>query len=156
MARSFEHEVESLSGRLRDGDRWDAVQGLRSVEEAWARHLLGLGVAGHLATLVRERVERGVDTTAARAAEVHLAQAEVWQREIGTWATGAGEGLASMAELYELKLARAWLNVALAEVEGALRAEAALALVAAVASDPNGQGEVHARSITALKAALRR
>jgi hypothetical protein len=158
MARSFATEVKSLRGRLQGDDGWRAVYGLRSVEEAWARHILGIGEKGDLATLVRRRVDRGVDATAASQAETHLARAEEWQWRIGSWATGAGEGLASMAEVYALKMARAWLNVALAKMkgQGGRRTRAALSLVAKVAGDPNGQGKPYARSITALQAILRR
>jgi hypothetical protein len=158
MARDFAAEVASLRGRLQDEDRWKAVYGLRGVEEAWARHLLGIGEQGDLAALVRKRTERGVDATAAREAEAHLAQAEDWQWQIGSWATGAGEGLASMSEVYELKMARAWLDVALVQAtgEGKARAQAALSLVAKVAKDPNGQGKPHARAIAVLKAMLKR
>lgn len=158
MARDFEAEVKALRGRLQDAARWQAVVGLRSVEETWARHLLGVGEQGGIAALVRRRVAGGVDALAARQAEVHLAQAEDWQWQIGSWATGAGEGLAAMAQVYELKMARAWLNVALASEKGGgqPRASAALALVAEVAGDANGQGKPYAKSIAALKAMLKR
>ena len=60
-----------------------------------------------------------------------------------------------MSEVYELKMARAWLNLALVG-EGKPHADAALSLVAEVAADPNGQGRRHAKAIAALRAALQR
>ncbi|MFN2168645.1 MAG: hypothetical protein ACK2U9_20620, partial [Anaerolineae bacterium] len=87
-------------------------------------------------------------------AERHLAQAEEWQWKIGSCATGAGEGLASMSQIHILKMARAWLHAAAAMAGGERGGAAALALVTEVAADPNGLGKPHAKSIAALKALL--
>ena len=85
--------------------------------------------------------ERAGDDVAAIDA---LAEAESLQWRIGTWATGAGEGLASMWHVYELMLSRARAEKRLAarttgpESEG--HREAAEALIERVRADPNGLG----------------
>lgn len=154
---NFEAEVEACRARLPGDERWKAVYSLRGIEEAWARCLLGLGESGRLATQVRDRVEAGVDARVAAQAEAHLAAAEGWQGEIGSWATGAGEGLNSMAEVHELNMARAWLAAAMAQAKRAPQRHARTAheLVASVEGDPNGQGRPHAKSIAALRLLLR-
>ncbi|MEQ1568501.1 MAG: hypothetical protein ABMA64_22885 [Myxococcota bacterium] len=67
-------------------------------------------------------------------AEAHLRAAEDCQWSIGTAATGAGEGLASMGRLYEIRARRARLWEALGD-----RA-AARDLWESIAADPNGLG----------------
>lgn len=88
-----------------------------------------------------EDFERAGDDVAAIDA---LAEAESLQWRIGTWATGAGEGLASMWHVYELMLGRARAEQRLAArttgPESERHREAAEALIERVRSDPNGLG----------------
>jgi len=72
--------------------------------------------------------------------------AEEQQSTIGTYATGSGEGLASMAELYETMGKRADLIERLADLAkdpAAARRQwsEALAVWTKIQSDPNGMGE---------------
>src|SRR5690606_2164653 len=101
-------EVERATAAL-ERDRFNAVEQLRELEERWARSQLGLPLQGDLTQSVRQWVEGDPDAALAADAARHLAAAETWQREIGTWASGSGEGLASMAQLRMLTAARAWL-----------------------------------------------
>lgn len=68
---------------------------------------------------------------------------------IGTWATGSGEGLASMAEVRALQLAQAWL-LASGPAPDADAAARARALLGAAESDPNRIAERHAAHMAAL------
>lgn len=85
--------------------------------------------------------ERAGDDAAAIDA---LSEAEGLQWRIGTWATGSGEGLASMWHVYELMLGRARAEQRLAESTTGEESErhraAAEALIERVRSDPNGLG----------------
>lgn len=136
-------------------DRAPAVERLRAREEEWARRVLGLAPRARasgetrLVAGVRELVEAGVAAEVARRAERHLAAAEQWQWEIGTWATGAGEGLSSMFEVRSLQLARAWL-LAAGAAEDASLVEQARQLARAVADDPNDVAAPHRKAIAAL------
>ncbi len=146
--RAFASEVAALEAALAER-RSEAVGRLRAVHEAWARALLGVADAGDLVAQVRGAVDRGV--TPPRAAEViaQLHAAEERQWEIGTWATGSGEGLSSMAEVRALQLAQAWLWTARISHDPVAAARAR-ELVDAVATDPNGLGEPHTSDIEAL------
>ncbi|MFO0572039.1 MAG: hypothetical protein U0263_40830 [Polyangiaceae bacterium] len=96
-------------------------------------------------------MEAGPDAGVAAEAAGHLRAAEEWQWQIGTWSTGSGEGLASMAEVRSLQAARAWLCAAVGDAAGAR------ALIAGVAGDPNRMGERHAASpLQALRERLDR
>lgn len=129
MSRDFAAEIASLRALL-PTDRERAVLRLRRVHEDRARALLGLG-DGPLVPSVRAAVERGVSDEARALALDQLAAAEQWQWEIGTWSTGSGEGLASMAEVRALQVARAWLIQDRDE---------ARALLQQVLDDPNDSG----------------
>lgn len=148
LAMDFDARAAELE-RLLATDRARAVSGLRALEEARARALLGLcaGDTHALPRLARGHVERGVDAALAQQVAAHLAAAERWQWEMGSWATGAGEGLASMADVRALQLARAWL---LASPDRA----AARRLLDEVERDPNRLGARHADDIAALRALL--
>jgi hypothetical protein len=150
-ARAFEARVAELEAR-RSTDPWGAVSGLRGTYEAWARAELGIA-GGEIHEAVRAAVERGVASDVARAAEQHLAQAERCQWQIGTTATGSGEGLASMFEVYTLQLSRAWLLAACAAVDPAC-VDRARALAAGIERDPNGLGARLERELDALRAHL--
>jgi hypothetical protein len=162
-AKDFAAEVDGLESEL-ETNRFHAVSALRVVEEEWARDVLGLRPTRRpgggwafdpkLVAEVRRLVERGIELDRAREAARHLEAAERWQWEIGTWSTGAGEGLASMFEVRSLELARAWLLAALAQKEPTLM-KAARDLVDAVARDPNRIGERHAKHVEALFRFLR-
>jgi hypothetical protein len=148
----FAEEVAALTRDL-DVERTRAVARLRSVEEAWARASLGLAAEGDLVALVRRAVEHGVDVRRARDAITHLAEAEQWQWEIGTWSTGSGEGLASMFAVRSLQLARAWLLSACAAVEAHAAAEARR-LAAEVRDDPNDVAERYRADVETLLARM--
>lgn len=154
VERDFATESSVLEDELVTGVRWQAVEGLRALEEDWARDLLDLG-EGPIEALVRARVQASLAAEVAEQAERHLAAAERWQWEIGGYATGAGEGLASMTNVYRLKLAQAWLAGALAQLTSdpahAMRAET---LVAAIEHAPSARGAVHADAIAQLRAWL--
>jgi hypothetical protein len=159
--RDFAAEAAEATAALQ-GDRTESVYSLREIEEAWARSLLRLGAKADLAQAVASRVERGLirtsakkhqrveDLASAREAAAHLARAERWQWEIGTWSTGAGEGRVSMGEVRTLQVARAWLSAGLAREELALARE----LANEVEADSNGMGKPHAKGLRALRAAL--
>jgi hypothetical protein len=89
--------------------RCTAVERLRALHEAAARQALGRDDERDIARASRAAVEAGLDPVAARRAALHLGQAERWQWEMGSWASGAGEGLSSMASVRALQLGRAWL-----------------------------------------------
>jgi hypothetical protein len=151
----FEAEAARLTAMLATS-RFEAVERLRVVEEAWARHLLGLRVGarpdggfeldGELVPSVRALVERGLDPALARRAEPHLERAERCQWEIGTWSTGSGEGLASMFEVRCLEIARAWLLAA----HGPAFASAARTIAERAAGDPNRVAESQRPHVEAL------
>lgn len=68
--------------------------------------------------------------------------AEACQGEVGSFATGSGEGLASMADLYKLMSQRAALEERIAQAAKSPAAalphlESALAIWQEIASDPN-------------------
>jgi hypothetical protein len=137
VVRDFAAEAAELEA-LKQTQRDVAVARLRQLHEAWARGRLGLPEEGELVSAVRAAVEAGVDPARAAAAIEQLELAEQHQWEIGTWATGAGEGLASMFEVRALQLARAWLWVTPPPHPDSGHSEAtARTLLAAVASDPN-------------------
>ena len=128
-------------------DRWKAVSALRAAEEAMARQVLGLG-AGDLVDAVRAVASERTDE--ARAAAIHhLAAAEGWQWEIGTWASGSGEGLASMFEVRTLQLAQAWLHGA--APDGTAEA---LRLADEVQGDPNRVAARYDAAVEALRGRL--
>lgn len=116
-------ELERLRTAVAAGD-YDAVERCRALLERRA-----------------EDFERAGDDLAAIDA---LAEAESLQWRIGTWATGSGEGLASMWHVYELMLSRARAEQRLASrttgPESERHREAAEALIERVRADPNGLG----------------
>jgi hypothetical protein len=130
----FEEERARWSAALAGKEHPEAVLGLRALEESWAREILGLPTAGTLHDQAQERLPV-LAPEAARDALAHLKAAEERQWEIGTWSTSGGEGIASMVEVHTLKLAQAWLCLALGD------AGRASTLTEEVASDPNNLGE---------------
>jgi hypothetical protein len=106
--RNFEKEAKALQAQLTKG-RWQASYDLRELEEAWARHILGVPARGSIVAGIRAVAERGVERSTAMAANEHLAAAEKWQAEIASDATGGGEGLSRWSEVLDFRLARAWL-----------------------------------------------
>jgi hypothetical protein len=154
VSRDFASELASLRAKL-ESDHLHAVYGLREVEEAWARQLLNLGTGDALAPAVHRQVKSGLGAVAGEDAEAHLAEAEKWQSEIGTYASGSGEGLASMAEVRSLQMARAWLAAALFQETGKKARETlARSLAKKIEGDPNGLGKRYAKSLTELRAML--
>jgi hypothetical protein len=153
MKRDFDAEIAELEARL-TLERDVAVSRLRAIHEAWARALLGIDDTGSLVTRVRAAVERGVDPRLAAKATGQLRAAENHQWEIGTWATGAGEGLSSMRAVRELQIAQAWLWAAQCPEESCAR-DQALELLEQAAADPNRVAAAYDRDIRALRERLR-
>lgn len=116
-------ELEALRAAIAAGDN-DAVERCLALLERRA-----------------EDFERAGDDVAAIDA---LSEAESLQWRIGTWATGSGEGLASMWHVYELMLGRARAEQRLAArttgEESERHRAAAEALIERVRSDSNGLG----------------
>lgn len=133
-ARDFAEEIAAYRARMLT-DRFTAVECLRRTHEEWARALLHVDPRAKVLAGIRSAVEAGLAPPVAAAAHEQLAAAEGHQWEIGTWASGAGEGLASMHEVRTLQLARAWLLSVLA-VDAAGR-DRVRALIDEVESDPN-------------------
>ncbi|MBU2503180.1 hypothetical protein KJ682_17755 [bacterium] len=150
--RNFADEARELEAALTQ-NRQVAVARLRALHEDWTRALLGLGSQDKLVSHLRASVESGLAPDRAAEAAAHLASAEQWQWEIGTWSSGSGEGLSSMFEVRTLQLARAWLLSAQANAEGV---DAARALALQVENDPNDIAAPHRKHTHALLARLNR
>jgi hypothetical protein len=144
-ARDFQSEAAAAEALSRS----DRVTRLREIHEAWARDALGLPVGTKLVPAVRTVVEGGLDPALASTALQHLAEAEQFQWEIGTWASGSGEGLSSMFEVRTLQLARAWLLTAGASPGSSDSAQAA-DLARGVRDDPNNIARSLAEHVEAL------
>lgn len=140
--RCFADEARELEDSLPQ-DRQVAVARLRALHEEWARAIIGLGPGEKLVPGVRARVEAGIAPEQAADASAHLADAETWQWEIGTWSSGAGEGLSSMFEVRTLQLARAWLR-------SVQDPAAARVLALEVQNDPNRIAERLEKHVRAL------
>lgn len=112
-----------------------------------ARHVVGAALAQDLVTAMRDAVVGGVPPSAARAAAALLARAEAAEITLGTYATGAGEGIASRRMACTIALARAWLVLA---DDAAQQADAAAALATAVRAEPNGVGEALADEVAEI------
>lgn len=157
MTRDFATEAAVLQREV--DTNVDAVFGLRELEESWARHLLVLEAAGNIASVMRMRVKNAaastVDPAAASEALGHLEAAERWQWRIGSYATGSGEGLASMSEVHSLQMARAWLAAALFRQGGDTTMRALTnTLIATVERAHNGLGDRYEKSIRQLRVFL--
>jgi len=153
MPRDFPAEEQALRAEL-GSVRWQAVYGLRQLEEDWARHLLDIGQDEDLAKAMRKKAKTAIDLAAAEQAARHLAEAEQWQWEIGSYATGSGEGLRSMGEVRTLQVARAWLAAALSradERQSEAQSTLARSLMTEVESDSNGMGKPYAALIRELR-----
>jgi hypothetical protein len=154
MAHDFAAEIGAARSRL-DAEPFLAAQELRSLEEGWARQMLGVEGSGDIATVVRQRVKAALDPTIAGEVSAHLAEAEKWQAQIGSYATGAGEGLTSMGALRSLQMARAWIEATLSRTTGyAASTKRALALASKIEGDANGLGARHTKSLRELRAFL--
>jgi hypothetical protein len=148
--RNFADEARELEAALTQ-NRQIAVARLRTLHEDWARALLGMGSQDKLVSHLRASVESGLAPEKAAEAAAQLASAEQWQWEIGSWASGSGEGLSSMFEVRTLQLARAWLLSA--NTGGA---DAARSLALQVENDPNDIAAPHRKHTHALLARLNR
>jgi hypothetical protein len=154
MTRDFAAEVTAARARL-DAEPFFAAHDLCAIEESWGRQLLGVADTGDIAAAARRRVKAALEPAVAEEASAHLAEAEKWQAQIGSYATGAGEGLTSMGALRSLQMARAWIEAALSRVAGRpIAAKRALALAAKIEGDANGLGTRHAKSLRELRAWL--
>jgi hypothetical protein len=114
ITRKFAQEQALLIEKLDSPERWRILYDLCDLESDWARSLVAARKDGGIRAAMRSAVKPKLDPIAALEAAGHLAQAEKWQREIASYATGSGEGFAAMDEVYELQLARAWMLVAAA------------------------------------------
>jgi hypothetical protein len=152
MERDYHDEVRALEATMAS-ERNVAVARLRAIREAWARAILGIDGAEDLVVGVRAVVTRGL--APARAAEgieqLELAEAHQW--EIGTWATGSGEGLSSMREVHALGIAQAWLWAARAG-DDPTAAHKARALLSRAEADPNRVARHYQPQIQALQERL--
>jgi hypothetical protein len=92
--------------------------------------------------LARAEVLEAADAAEALA---HLRAAEDIQWTMGSESTSAGEGLASMSRLYEIRARRARLCERLGE------RDEALSLWEGIAADPNGLGKFAAPEVARLK-----
>jgi hypothetical protein len=148
----FARKVAESSAKLGGPEAWEGVYALRAVEEQWARHLLGIGAGDDLHRLVQGCVECGLELDVAEQALLHLREAERYQWQIGSTATGAGEGLMSMASVRQLQTAQAWLEASIARA----RIARARKLAAEIGQDPNRSGAAYRKSLSALEALLER
>lgn len=149
--------IEKMTAIIENGPlekRSIAVDGLRLDQEMAARAEAGVAKGAKLVKAMRTAVEQGIEPDRALRAAGHLAEAERWQWEIGTRATGSGEGLMSMFEVRTLQLARAWLLAAVVPVEPE-RADEARALASEVADDSNRVATKLQRHVDALRKRLR-
>lgn len=133
----------------RDDGELAPVEQLRALHERLARVILG-STEKRIVVVARVAAENTLPVETAKRAIAHLAEAERRQWDIGTWATGSGEGLASMAEVRKLQLAQAWLWSALGAGDPDAR-QAALRLAEEVENDANDVAADLSRSITALR-----
>jgi hypothetical protein len=151
MKRDFASEAAALETQLTT-QRDVAVARLRVLYEAWARSLLGIEQDGDLVAQVRAAVERGIEAGPAADAIERLHASEQRQWEIGSWASGAGDGLSSMFEVRSLQLAQAWLWSTQASADAMGKARA---LLEQVREDPNRIAERHANHMHALDVRLK-
>jgi len=150
MANDFEaRHAAIVEGRASDPER--PVYELRALEEQWAAFFLGLSEGEALIAGVRRRVIEGIAEERVLSAIAHLEEALSQQWTLGTWSSGAGEGLASIAEVRRLQVALAWLHGARTDPEGPAHA---LSLIAQVLEDPNGQGGRYAAMLKELEQKL--
>jgi hypothetical protein len=122
---SFTAELEALTARFGNKDSFEAANAFLDLHLRWAT-----------AVAVSEPQ---------KAIEQYLL-AEDCQRTIGTFATGSGEGLASMSALYEIMGKRADLEEKLAALshnhdDAKEHLQHALAIWTQIQSDPNGLGD---------------
>ena len=150
LERDFANEALELQAALAH-DRQTALERLCVLHEDWARAVLGMGSHDKLVLHVRTSVESGLAPETAAAAAAQLASAEKCQWEIGSWASGSGEGLASMFKVRTLQLAQAWLLSVQANPQGVA---AARVLALQVERDPNDIAAPHRKHIHALLARL--
>ncbi|HWO13714.1 MAG TPA: hypothetical protein VNN80_29630 [Polyangiaceae bacterium] len=151
-------QVAELSATLGTPEAGFALASLRVVEEDWARHALGVDMSGTLASQARRSVERGVPLDRLERALPHAKRAVQRQWDLGSFATGSGEGLAVMAEVRELQTALAWLHAGIARHDPVRARHAAEAqrLAREIREDSNGSGRSCERSLRALDELLAR
>jgi len=122
----FEQRFEALKRELASKQSWERPEALLAFHLEWA-----------------EAVKGSDPETALN----QYRDAEECQSTIGSYATGGGEGLASMVALYEIMGKRADL------LERLQRPKEALAIWERIQADPNGLGEntPAAKAIARLK-----
>ena len=148
-------DAEAVHAANRDWDkRGTSVLQLRELHEDAARIAMRAD-AGALVPQVRAALARGISASDAARGIIYLAQAEAFQWEIGTWASGAGGGRASMRSVRELQLARALVLSVIAPHDPPAR-EQAMALADQVEHDPNNSAADLAADVTWLRAQLAR
>jgi hypothetical protein len=146
--------IADAEARLARGEEpFAPVEQLRALHEQLARVILGRTVK-RMVVAGRAAAEKAAPEETVKRAIAHLEEAERRQWDIGTWATGSGEGLASMLEVRNLQLAQAWLSSALAAGDPGARG-AALRLADEVENDANDVAAGLSKSIAALRRRLK-
>jgi hypothetical protein len=118
-----------------------------------ARHLVGADMDAPVIAAFRATFFAGVPHATARQALSLLLDAYDAERTLGTFASGAGEGIASRRAVCTLSLARAWVCMSIEQREAA---EQASAILRAVEREPNGVAEALADEIAAVREEFRR
>jgi hypothetical protein len=121
----FEKRFDELRRECEHKDEFEKVSAFLSFHLEWAEALAASDPAGAI-----QRFEA----------------AENYQSTIGTFASGSGEGLASMGALYEIMGKRALATERLADLatdrgSALVRLNEALALWSQIKADPNGMGD---------------
>lgn len=124
MSDTFPSQLDALKAKYGDNSGFEAAYAFLDLHLKWA--------AAVEASDPQEAIEQCL-------------LAEDCQATIGTFATGSGEGLASMAALYEIMGKRADLEETLANseansAESTGRLKRALAIWQKISADPNGIG----------------
>ena len=112
-----------------------------------ARHLVGADMDAPVVAAFRTAYFAGVPHATARQALHLLLDAYYAEQTLGTFASGAGEGIASRRAVCTLSLARAWVCLSIEQREAAQQVSA---ILRAVASEPNGVAEALADDVAAI------
>ena len=157
METQLARQVAELTDRVGTPEADYALASLRVLEEDWTRHALGVDKSGTLASQARRSVESGAPLDRLERALPHASRAVQWQWALGSFATGAGEGLVIMAEVRELQTALSWLHAGIARHDpgrATRHVAEARRIAREVRDDPNGSGRSCAASLRALDTLL--
>jgi hypothetical protein len=123
VRRDFEKEEAKLRKGLDGKERWKTVSYLKSLEEDWARALVGAKPSGSLKAAIKAAAKSKLDPSLALEAAKHLANAERWAHDFASYATSGAEGYVAMGYVREIQFAHAWMLVT-ASANAKLRARA--------------------------------